>query len=100
LRIETMFAAIAIVTLGAGLIGSAATLTNNYEQTVAQNPTPIVGAQPVQSAKTAIQPAVGDTSSTYRSSRQDSALFKSTPSRVPEGAKSDNRVRIYGGFEE
>ena len=47
---------------------------------------------------TGVQPGIGDMSSTYRGSGQDSALFKSSPNRMSGAAASGDRIDVYGGF--
>jgi hypothetical protein len=49
-------------------------------------------------AATGVQPGIGDMPSTYRSGGQDSALFRSTPSRMPGESASGDRIDVYGGF--
>ena len=55
-------------------------------------------AHDVAAAATGVQPGIGDMSSTYRGSGQDSALFKSSPNRMSGAAASGDRIDVYGGF--
>jgi hypothetical protein len=52
----------------------------------------------VAAAATGVQPGIGDMPSTYRGGGQNSALFRSAPSRMAGESTSGNRVDVSGGF--